>query len=49
MRKHKKKINEGISSAQLKALFLSGMFSHKVEVDRKKFNRKRKHKNKEID
>lgn len=34
-------------SAQEKALFVGGLFRHKVERDRSKFNRKKKHKHNE--
>lgn len=42
MKKNKRKKLK-IRSAQVKALFHSGMFDHKIESDKTKYNRKRKH------
>lgn len=42
-----KKRKKKIRSAQEKALFVGGLFRHKVEKDKSKFNRKKKHKKRE--
>lgn len=46
MKKNKRKKKQ-IENAQEHQLFHSGLFGHKVERDRTKFNRKKKHKHQE--